>query len=184
LKNKIITIEGFPKDLKKQLCKKLKNKVFHITTEDGFEVIQRSGEILCSNHSSIKNTNWGSKESPSYFRKRNCISVCDFYNNTNIKELITASRKYTWYDPNSVVHHNISYILVLNEFLYKDLITWKNWKKEKVFGEQIVPHLESGIKDKILMSNIDVIIKVVSFEESRRLMIQRYKGYLNKGEIK
>lgn len=173
----MIIIEGFPKDLRKQLCKILKNKVFHITTEEGFKAIKSSGAILNSNDNRIKNTNWGSKEYPSYFRKRNCISVCDFYNNTNTRELIKASRKYGWYDPNRIVHHNIAYILVLNESLYKKLIPWKEWEKEKAFGEQIVPHLESGVKNQILLSEIDFVIKVVSFEESAKLRMERYDSY-------
>jgi len=117
----------------------------------------------------------------SYFRKRNCISVCDFHNNTDKKELIKAINKYRCFDPIAVVKSHIAYILVLNTSLYSELISWEKWKKEQAYSEQIVPYLESGIKNKILLSDIDIVIELISDKQYIDLEL-KYSTVLKKGK--
>lgn len=173
-------LEMTPDEFRRIICNKLKGKVFHITDTYGYNSIIKSGMILHSNHSSIIKTIWGSKDKMSYFRKRNYISVCDFYHNTNTKLLLKATNKYRIYSPNAVVNDNVAYYIILKERIYDQCISWEQWKIEKAFSEQIVPNLESGIKDKISITDIEYVIKLVTNEETKSEIENRYTKYLKK----
>jgi len=156
-------------NLKYILCKELKSEVFHITSEIGYKGILKDKAIYPSNHKNIKKHIWGFSEYGRYFTNENCVSVVDFYNNINNKLTIKAIKKYRFYDIHSVAHGEIAYFLVLKSSLYNKLITsqvaWKDIEKNNRYGEQIVPHFESGIKNKILLSDIEYTIKVETIEK-------------------
>ena len=166
---KMILLKDRIDNLKYQLCKELTNKVFHITSQTGYDGILKDKVIYPSNHKNIKNHIWGFTEYGRYFTNENCISVVDFHNNKNRKLVISAIYKYRFYDIHSIVKGNIAYFLILKINAYDNLITWEEAKKDieknKRYGEQIVPNLESGIRDKILLSDIEYIIKVETVEK-------------------
>lgn len=164
-----IYIKDSIENLRRILCKELSNNVFHITSLIGYNGICYDGVIFPSNHENIKNHIWGSSEYGRYFTNRNCISVVDFYNNTNKEEVSKAIEKYKFYNPHIVAKNNIAYFMVLKDTVYSRLITWEKWKDDQAYGEQIVPHLESGIRNKILLQDIDYILKVETNEEYQDL---------------
>jgi hypothetical protein len=172
-----ISIKGDKKYLKYTLCKELKNKIFHITSQIGYEGILSDKAIYPSNHKNIKSHIWGFSEYGRYFTNENCVSVVDFYNNKNRKLVLSAIRKYRFYDIHSVAKGSIGYFLVLKSNLYKKVITWEQAKIDidtnKKYDEQIVPNLESGVKNEISLYDIEYVVKVETLEK----YIDREKFY-------
>jgi hypothetical protein len=82
--NKIMehkSIKDTINNLKYILCKELENKVFHITSQIGFDGIIKDKAIYPSNHKNVKNYIWGFGKYGRYFTNKNYISVVDLYNN-------------------------------------------------------------------------------------------------------
>jgi len=162
---KTLNIKDTQRKLKNKLCKELKGKVFHVTSKIGYDGILNDKAIYPSNHKNIKNHVWSCSK---YFTNCNCISLVDLYNNTNTRLLLNAiNTKYRFYDIHTMASSNIGYIFVLKTDIYQELITWKDVKDDwlKNCNQNIVPHLESGIKNKILLSDIEYIIKVETIEK-------------------
>ena len=177
-------IQTSKKELKKILLKKLCDKIFHITSQIGYEGIIKEQKILPSNKKKIKHKIWNYNK---YCAIRNCVSVVDLYHNKDLKLILNALDNYNFCDPYSVVNSNIAYFLILKKELYdsKKIITWKEIKKErektKKFGEQTVPNLEACIKEYIKLSEIDYIIKVETEKElTKKELSELYLSYLPK----
>jgi hypothetical protein len=166
---KIISINGSQKYLKHTLCKKLKGKIFHITSQIGYKGIVKDNAIYPSKHKNIKSYIWGFTEYGRYFTNENCVSVVDFYNNKNIKLTLKAIINYKFYDIHSVAKGSIGYFLILKSNIYKNIITWEkakiDIKTNERYGENIVPNLESGVKNEISLHDIEYIIKVETVEK-------------------
>jgi len=166
-------------EFKMIIYQKFKGKIFHITNEKNYKNILQSGAILATNNIENPNINWGSESSQSYFRTKNCISVCDLFHNKNENKIIVAMDKYSCWNPNSVVKDKVGYYLVLKESIYDKCITWNSLSQNEWLGTQIVHDLESGIADKILLSDIEYIIKLVTTEQSRKEIENIYDRLLN-----
>jgi hypothetical protein len=158
-------IKDTQRKLKNRLCKELRGKVFHVTSQIGYDGILNDKAIYPSNHQNIENHVWNCGK---YFANKNCVSVVDLYNNTDKKLLKKAiNEKYRFYDIHTMASSHIGYIFVLKTDIYQKLITWKNIKDDwlKNSEQNIVPHLESGIKKQIFLSDIEYIIKVETIEQ-------------------
>jgi len=153
-------------EFKKIILKKFEGKIFHITNEKNYKKILESNAILATNFIKNQNVIWGSELNQSYFRSKNCVSVCDLFHNNDNKLIFEAMDKYSFYSPNAVVKEGIAYYLILNKNIYEQCISWKLLDKKEVCGYQIVPNLESGISDRILLSDITHAIKVITNEKS------------------
>ncbi|KAF0220174.1 MAG: hypothetical protein FD174_1413 [Geobacteraceae bacterium] len=153
----ITIVAGSHSEVRRKLCKNIKGKVFHVTTDVGWEGIQAKGAILPSNSCNEIEKVW-TGPAVGYFRSRGCVSLCDFYHNTNMKKIIEATRKYCFYHPSR--KSKSSYLLILDHSLYDSLITWDKWKEEKAYRESIVPNLESGFKGSISLAMITGVIEV------------------------
>jgi len=165
---KIINVKGTKKKLKYKLCKELHNKVFHVTSPIGYEGIIKDKAIYPSNHKNIKKHIWGFSQAGRYFTNINCVSLVDLYNNTDKKLLNEAiNSKYRFFDIHVMAQSSTGYIFVIKMDLYNELIIWNDIREDwlKNLGQQIVPHLESGIKNQILLSDIEYIIKVETIEK-------------------
>jgi len=163
-------------EFRKIILEKFKGKIFHITNEKNYKKILKSKAILATNDIKNKNINWGSENSMSYFRDKNCISLCDLFHNKDKKNILDAmENQYNFYSPRRVVKDKIAYYLVLKETIYDKCITWNSLRLDEKIGKQIVPHLESGIPNKILLSDIAYVVKLVTTEE----FIDMEKYYMN-----
>ena len=172
-------LEMSSSEFKKIILKKFKGKIFHITNEKNFKDILQSNAILSTNYIENPNTNWGSETNKSYFRTRNCVSVCDLFHNKDEDMILEAMYyKYNFYSP-SVVKDKIAYYLILKEAIYNQCITWNALNQDEKLEKQIVPHLESGISNKILLSDIESIVKLVTTEQSIREIENIYARLLN-----
>jgi len=177
----IETLEISASEFKKVVLKKFREKIFHITNEKNYKNILKSGAILATNDIENPNINWGSEENQSYFRTKNCISVCDLFHNKNEKSILDAMEEYRFYSPNCVVKENTAYYLILNKSIYRKCIIWDSLDVNKISNKKIVSNLESGIPNQILLSDVIHVIKLVTDEQSIREIEQNYTNYLNKG---
>jgi len=105
------------------------------------------GAILANTADRFK-TNWPN----SYFKSQDCVSVVDLVNNTRPR--VTKAKlacDYAIYEQ----HQPVSVFLILSASVYSRAITWEKWKKDKAYGQQIVPCLESGVPDRVPIEEIE-----------------------------
>lgn len=165
-------------EFKKIILERFKGKIFHITNEENYHEIIKSNAILATNNiKNVKNI-WGSQKNMSYFRMKNCISVCDLFHNNDNKLIVKAMEEYRFYNPSMVVNENIAYYLILSKNIYKECVTWSSLDKDEVLGHKIVSNLESGIPDRILLSDITHVIKVITDEQPISELEQYYSTLL------
>ena len=122
--------------------------MFHVTSPRAFVKICASGAIL-NNSSGDLGFN---STSNYYFKNKGCLSVVDLVNNT--RPLVTKRKllsDYAIFEQSSPV----VVFLFLAPSVYTRVITWQSWKREKAYGQQIVPELESGVPEKVSLSEVD-----------------------------
>ena len=124
--------------------------MFHVTSPEAFIKICASGAIL-SNTDGLLGCNWTDNY---YFKNIGCLSVVDLVNNTRPR--VTKRKLLSDYQ----VFEQSSPVVVfmfLSPSIYARAITWQRYKREKAYGQQIVPELESGIPEKVSLSEIDEV---------------------------
>lgn len=126
-----------------KISKKLKGKVFHVTTLSNFELILASGAILHNQTGRFPHRG-GFKNA--CFNKLAHVSVCDFFHNKSIPK-----EKY-------INDYNIFFdgaiFLFLHPNAFAKLMTWDQGRAKAGLACQVVPFLESGYPDKIPLSEI------------------------------
>ena len=122
--------------------------MFHVTSPTAFVDICASGAIR-SNEKEEFRSNWGENY---YFKNQGCLSVVDLVNNTRPRvtrrKMIRDYRVFEQFSP-------VTVLLLLSPAVHARAITWKKYLCDRAYGQQIVPELESGIPDKVLLSEID-----------------------------
>ncbi len=132
------------------LFKELQGRMFHVTSPEAFVKICASGAILSNTNGRFR-CNWTDNY---YFKKIGCLSVVDLVNNT--RHRVTKRKLLNDYK----VFEQASPVVVfmfLSPKVHARAITWHRYKKEKAYGLQIVPELESGIPEKISLGEIDEV---------------------------
>lgn len=130
------------------LVKELRGRIFHVTSPANFVKICASGAILSNKEERFK-CNWMPNY---YFKNKDCLSVVDLVN--NIRPRVTKRKLLSDY----AVFEQASPVVVflfLSPSVYSRVITWHGWKREKAYGQQIVPELESGVPSSVSVEEID-----------------------------
>lgn len=122
--------------------------MFHVTSPTAFIQICASGAIL-NNSSGNFAFNWTSNY---YFKNKGCVSVVDLVNNNRPR--ITKAKLLNDYAVFEQ-HSPVVVFLFLTQSVYPRVITWHNWKKEKAYIQKVVPELESGVPDRVTLTEID-----------------------------
>ncbi len=135
----------------RKLTPRLQGKVFHITSPENFVYICKSGKIL-NNKDGVLTQNWNNNN---YFANKGCVSVCDLVNNT--KPRVTRRKYLSDYQIFGQGWGATTVFLFLSPLVHHKLITWQSWKREKAYGLQIVPELESGFPEAILLDFIEEV---------------------------
>ncbi|MDZ5459273.1 hypothetical protein [Azohydromonas lata] len=135
----------------RKIVPRLKGRVFHITSPANFISIIKSGAIS-NNQNGVFPKNWNCS---SYFANKGCVSVCDLVNNK--KPRVTRQRFLSDYRIFGQGWGATTVFMFLSPFAHKQLITWRSWQKEKAYGQQVVPDLESGFPGEILLGDIEEI---------------------------
>ena len=128
-------------------------KAFHSTSCEGYEGIIKSGYICCGN-GKVKSV-W----SGGYFKIKNCVSFSDYYHCKSKLKCLKALQKYKFYDQGG---GSVSYHFVLKQEFYHHLITFSDIKDEweKSGHQQLVPYVESGIKENVPLSWFDTVVEL------------------------
>lgn len=144
---KFRVIQTTRRKAKGPLLSELRNRMFHVTSPAGFIGICAEGAILANTDDRFA-TKWPN----SYFKNQGCLSVVDLVNNT--KPIVTKRKLFNDYAVFEM-HRPVVVFLFFSTSVYSRVITWKKWKKDKAFDQQVVPWLESGIPDSVLISEIE-----------------------------
>lgn len=129
------------------LLSELRNRMFHVTSPAGFIGFCAEGAILANTNDRFP-TKWRN----SYFKNQGCLSVVDLVNNT--RPIVTKRKLFNDYAVFEM-YQPVVVFLVLSTSVYPRVITWKKWEKDKAFGQQVVPWLESGVPDGVSISEIE-----------------------------
>jgi hypothetical protein len=129
------------------LLSELRNRMFHVTSPAGFVGICAEGAILANTGDRFA-TEWPN----SYFKNQGCLSVVDLVNNT--QPIVTKRKLFNDYAVFEM-HQPVAVFLFFSTSVYPRVITWKKWKKDKAFGQQVVPRLESGVPDRVSIFEIE-----------------------------
>lgn len=135
-----------------QIWPQLKGRVFHRTSLKNYSKIINSG-FIDNNQNEKYQLNWNNN---SFFKKRGYVSVCDLYNNTRPRLTKEAAiSKYNIFGQKSDCDNKFVF-LFLSKDEYQNLVTWQEWLKQRS-SDLLVPYLESGYPEKILLSSIEEI---------------------------
>jgi len=130
------------------LLSELRGRMFHVTSPDGFVGVCSEGAILCNSDNRFK-SNWTENY---YFKNQGCLSIVDLVNNTRPK--VTRRKLINDY----AVFEQASPVVVflfLSPSVYPRVVHWTKYKKDRAYGQQIVPELESGVPTRVSISEID-----------------------------
>lgn len=143
------------RSLRERLLPILKGRVFHVTGSEAYQHIVLDGAVR-PNDKGAFNTNFGFSEL-SYFRRRGCVSVCDFRDVTD-DELEEGLRKYNCLRP---VHDwSLVAYLVLGEEAQQSVITWAQAVQEDGLTIQGVPRIEGGYPGPLAVEELEEVILV------------------------
>ncbi|MFZ0797894.1 MAG: hypothetical protein WCA13_14725 [Terriglobales bacterium] len=137
-------------DLEADLLPKLRGRVFHVTTTEGYAGIQRDGFIGSNANGEYPLS--CSQSKVSNFRKNGCVSLVDLRNISD-EDLDLGLKKYYFLDP-SLQGNVVS--LILSPDAYQGLIS----SKGVGLAEMIVPELEAGYQTSIPLRLIEEVISV------------------------
>jgi hypothetical protein len=146
-KYQVISINS--KKMKNDFLKSLDGRVFHVTSIENFVSICQTGAIESNNGK--RKANW---KGVSYFANRNCVSVCDLYNNK--KKRVSKNKMLS--DYNIFEQFTPSVFLFLYPKYYDFLISWEEWKRDKAYFQKVIPNLESGYPDRIPIEYIEEVV--------------------------
>jgi hypothetical protein len=141
-------------DLNADLLPKLRGRVFHVTTTDGYVGIERDGFIGSNANGEYPLS--CSQSKVSYFRKNDCVSLVDLRNISD-EDLDLGLKKYYFLDPSS---QGSAVFLILSPDAYEGLIS----SKGVGLSEMIVPELEAGYRTSIPLRLIE---EVMTIEQTR-----------------
>ena len=146
------------RSLYKNVFPYLCEQVFHSTSLNGYNGIIRSGYICCGNDD-VKSI-W----SGGFFKMNKCVSFSDYYHRKSMLESCKGLRKYRFYDQNGT---SVSYHFVLSPKYYRHLITFFDIRDDWVKSgyKQILPFIESGIRENVPLSWFDSIVELKIVDE-------------------
>ena len=133
----------------------VKGHVFHVTKASNLDSILISGKIGPGEGNPYETTFGYTKNS--FFRKRGCVSVFDYreYTSDHFEEFYTKCLPtMPARDGDEVA------ILIFTESICNKMISWKEWKREKAWGEAVVPYIEAGYPGPIGLEMVAEIIIV------------------------
>jgi hypothetical protein len=139
-------------ELESRLMPRLRNRVFHVTTPEGYEGIRRDGRITSNVDGKFPMT--CSQSEMSYFRKKGCVSLIDL-RNASEAELADGLCKYYFLHPFT---SNRSVFLILKPTCDPDLISWEISKEDEGLRAMIVPYIEAGYSNFIPIDLIESVI--------------------------
>ena len=143
------------RDLKTKLLPLLVGRVFHVTDTHALGRIRMSGAIKHNANEEFEFTFGQSRTS--YFRSRQCISVCDL-RSASQGEIEDSLGKYYFLNPRFV--NNGPIFLFLREDCLHRLISWKKWKEDAAYTEMVVPYIEAGYPGNIEVGLVESILRV------------------------
>lgn len=132
---------------------KLMGKVFHVTTLEAFESIKQA-DFIYPNVDDIYSSPFG--RSNGYFKNKRCVSFFDYRLQLKHESYIFKCL------PTEVFEYSKGMVILeLSPNQYGNLISWREWDKEKAFAQKVVPYVEVGLKGAV---NIKDIIKITIIE--------------------
>jgi hypothetical protein len=133
----------------KDLVPQIRGRIFHVTSIERFLAIYKAGAIKNNKDQSLKKHEYNS-----YFANKGCVSVVDLVNNT--KPIVTRRKMLNDY---SIFEKGgqVTTFLFLAPEIHSQIITWEAYKREKAYGQQIVPELESGIPGEIPLRCVEEV---------------------------
>lgn len=137
-------------NLRTELLPRLKERVFHVTTVDGFLSISEDGAIRHNRDNRYPLNHSVSKAS--YFRTRGCVCLCDL-RSVSDEDLENALFKYNFLNPLST--GDMPVFMILSHEVYADLLPWTEWKKAKPTESMVVPFIEAGYPGKITLTAVE-----------------------------
>ena len=141
-------------DAELALLPRLRGHVFHVTTPDGYEGIQRDGFIGSNLNEGYAFTTGQSKSS--FFWLKGCVSLVDLRDISD-DELSTGTQNYTFiapFSPNLSSLTRMTVFLVLSNSAYQAIITCND------LAAMVVPQFEVGYLDKLPLCQIASVIQI------------------------
>lgn len=124
--------------------------MFHVTSPTGFVGICSEGAILSNSDGRFK-TNWTKDY---YFKNKGCLSIVDLVNNKRPR--VTRRKLINDY----AIFEQVSPVVVflfLSPSVYPRVVHWTQYKKDRAYGQQIVPELESGVPGRVGIEEIEEV---------------------------
>lgn len=165
-----IEIDGNPLN---KLMSELAGRVFHVTKEENWLKIYKSGEIVPNLDGRLE-TSFGSSKN-SYFKNKGCVSVFDYRNIYQEKpqEHMHKCSPTLPLTPNSGIA-----ILLFKPEIYLNLWSWEGWENENI-RQMVVPYVEAGYFGSISLLLVDKVIIVTMSENKNSLTYLLQKALEN-----
>ena len=131
-------------------------RIFHITRYDHFCAILRDGYIRGGKN---PERNWPSYSS--FFINLGCVCVVNNKKSYRMgmpeSDAVLHASKFVFTSPNFVSDYygNNPVFLILRDSVESSLLSWKLWKEQEKYREQVVPYYEAGYSGNIPVSEIE-----------------------------
>jgi hypothetical protein len=139
-------------------------RMFHITRYDHYCAILRDGYIRGGKN---LERNWPSYSS--FFINLGCVCLVNNKKSYRMgmpeSDVVLHATKFVFSSPNFVSDYygNNPVFLILRDSVENNLLSWKLWKEQGKYREQVVPYYEAGYSGNIPVSEIEKAI-VFDFE--------------------
>lgn len=137
-------------NLRTELLPILKERVFHVTTVDGFLSISEDGAIRHNQDNRYPFSH--SVSQASYFRTRGCVCLCDL-RSVSDEDLENVLFKYNFLNPPPT--DDMPVFMILSHEVYAVLHPWTDWKKGKPTESMVVPFIEAGYPGEIPITAVE-----------------------------
>jgi len=174
---KITKKQFHERNLTESILPYLTKRIFHVTKKSNLNAILECGEIRSGKNNKFETTFGYS--SNSFFRNRGCISLFDY--KTATKEQFD---KYfgRCHPAMPVTPEDEIAILLINDSIYHELLSWELWREEQAYSEMVLPYLEAGHQGPISIKKVDEILIVSIIEDPHSLAAKLRKVHKQRGE--
>lgn len=177
---KVLNINVHNNDIGDKILPLLLNKVFHVTSQSAFNLIEKDYKIK-NNKENVFDYVFGPQSENSYGRKRGYICLMDL-RSKNTKQIEEALFKLSFLNPFRKDKGNPFY-LIASPSIYPDLIDSIHAQKEVGLSEMWVPEVECWYPNNLSLGKIDLVIKTnidYSTNETITEEVLKLKSKVNK----